>query len=129
MAQRKRSGTFGRAGKSIIYELGLGPLEVLGICADQVVSKMQSIVTEDEGDLRRSIKAESKEGGTIYEISANAQNEKGIAYGQFVEFDPKFSKTGPKPFMYPTMRQEKPRIRKQINKAINEAIKKGADKA
>ena len=54
--------------------------------------------------------------GTKYTIIAPAQNDKGIAYGQYVEFWP-----GRRyPFMYPAMEANRDEIKRKVIKAIKE---------
>ena len=67
--------------------------------ADLIVNDAKSRVPVKTGKLRDSIQAKSIEYGAAYDISADAKNQNGVAYGQFVEFDPKINK----PFLYPAM--------------------------
>lgn len=128
---RKRDRTtferFRRVRQSIVAELGKGPLDALEKGAHELEWKMIADVPTWSSELQASIKATGNTKRTRWKISANALNSKGIAYGQFVEFDPHFHGKGPKPFMYPAMRALKPGIRESVIEAMREAIKKGAD--
>ena len=75
----------------------------------------------DVGALRDSIKAKSRNGGAVYEISANARDEKGTAYGQYVEFSPRIDR----PFLYPAMDANRKAVHDKIAAAIHNAINKG----
>lgn len=69
------------------------------------------------GALRDSIKAESKKNGTIFKISANAQDDEGFYYGQVVEFSPRVNK----PFLYPAMDANRAVVHDRIVTAIQQA--------
>lgn len=69
------------------------------------------------GELRDSIKAEPKKSGTIYKISANAQDNKGFYYGQVVEFSPRVNH----PFLYPAMDANRAAVHDKIVAAIQQA--------
>ena len=75
----------------------------------------------DVGALKDSIKAKRKNGGAVYEISANARDEKGTAYGQYVEFSPRIDR----PFLYPAMDANRKAVHDKIANAIHNAINKG----
>lgn len=79
-----------------------------------------SVRGEHPGELRESIKAVSKNKGTMYEISAEAQNKNGVYYGQFVEFDPRIDK----PFLYPAMDANREQVKENIAKAIRAELQK-----
>ena len=73
------------------------------------------------GELRDSIRAVDVANGAAYEISANAKNAQGIAYGQFVEFSPKINR----PFLYPAIEANIRFVKEDIKAAIREAIHHG----
>ena len=79
-----------------------------------------SVRGEHPGELRESIKAVSKNKGTMYEISAEAQNKNGVYYGQFVEFAPRIDE----PFLYPAMDANRAGVHAMIAQAINDAVEK-----
>lgn len=92
---------------------------------DQLVTDAKNRVPVRTGKLKDSIKAREVEGvesGVLYEISADATNKKGIAYGQFVEFDPKINK----PFLYPAMDANRDSIERNIKESIQDAIRRGS---
>ena len=88
---------------------------------DLVVSDAKSRCPVRTGKLKNSIKAEDVAQGAIYELSANATNPKGIAYGQFVEFDPRINR----PFLYPAVYAHIREMRANIRQAIQNAISHG----
>lgn len=121
---------FRRVRKSIIAELGNGPLDALEKGANEIADLSREMVPVETGKLKQSINVEANAKRTTQRISANALNPRnGVAYGQFAEFDPNFSKTGPKPFLYPAMAELKPKVREDIIESMREAIRKGADLA
>lgn len=73
-----------------------------------------------KGALRDSIKATARKNGAEYRISAEAKDEKGVYYGQFVEFDPRIDK----PFLYPAMDANRAGVHAMIAQAINDAVEK-----
>lgn len=72
------------------------------------------------GALKDSIKATARKSGDEYCISAEAKDEKGVFYGQFVEFDPRIDK----PFLYPAMDANREAVREKIIASIREAVQK-----
>ena len=87
-----------------------------------VVADAKRLCPVKTGKLRDSIKAVSKQGGSVYELQANARDANGIAYGQFVEFSPKINR----PFLYPAMDENRNIIINNIRDAIKEAIDRGS---
>lgn len=69
------------------------------------------------GALRDSIKAEPKKNGTVFKISANAQDDEGFYYGQVVEFSPRVNN----PFLYPAMDANRMAVHDKIVAAIQQA--------
>lgn len=126
-----RESSFARGKISVKSEMVAEKLRALGediltaakielaIGADNIVQDAKSRVPVKTGKLRDSIKATELEDGIVYEFSANATNEKGIAYGQFVEFSPKINK----PFLYPAIRANKKFIKRNIKIAVQEALR------
>lgn len=88
--------------------------------ADKVVADAKSLCPVRTGKLRDSIKAEPNKDGSVYAISANAQNN-GVYYGAIVEFSPKINK----PFLYPAMEQNRQQIYDNVSAAISRAMKGG----
>lgn len=74
----------------------------------------------DVGALRDSIHAQVMRNGYVYKISADAKDEKGTPYGQFVEFNPKIDR----PFLYPAMWANYSNIKAKIAAAIHDAAKR-----
>lgn len=94
--------------------------DALKVGADEVVADAKSRCPVKSGNLRDSIKAEPKNDGAAYEISANADNN-GFCYGQIVEFSPKINK----PFLYPALEANYGRVMSNIRAAINNAARTG----
>ena len=88
--------------------------------ADKVVADAKSLCPVRTGKLRDSIKAEPNKDGSVYVISANAQNN-GVYYGAIVEFSPKINK----PFLYPAMEQNRQQIYDNVSAAISRAVRGG----
>jgi len=93
------------------FELALG--------ANDIVQSAKNRCPVKTGKLRDSIKAEDVADGAVYDFSANATNEKGVAYGKFVEFDPKIAR----PFLYPSIRANIRPIKRNIKSAIQDALR------
>ena len=112
-----------KKGKNVIFNAKLA----LAAGVDMIVEDAKSRCPVRSGELKESIKAREvkvtgvEEDGILYEISADATNQNGIAYGQFVEFDPRIAK----PFLYPAMDACRDTVNKDIKDAIEEAIQRG----
>ena len=89
--------------------------------ADLIVNDAKSRCPVKTGKLKNSIKAVDVADGAVYELSANAKNQKGIPYGQFVEFDPRINR----PFLYPALYANIGKVRANIRTAIQGAISHG----
>ena len=89
--------------------------------AAEVVADAKSRCPVKTGKLRDSIRADPDNAGTEYNISANAQNDNGEYYGQYVEFSPAINK----PFLYPAMEANYDRIMSNIRSAVNRAAQTG----
>lgn len=85
---------------------------------DVIVADAKSRCPVRTGKLRDSIKAISLEDGAAYVLTADAKNAQNIAYGQFVEFDPKIAH----PFLYPAAYANINQIRLNIKAAIKESL-------
>lgn len=113
-----------KKGKYVLFNAKLA----LAAGADMIVEDAKSRCPVRTGKLKESIKAREvkvegvDEDGVLYEISADATNKKGIAYGQFVEFDPRIAK----PFLYPAMDACRDIIKADVKEAIQEAIRRGS---
>ena len=128
MAFKNRSGSFRRGVISTaqtvkrLREIGKHVLQAaksaLKEGADLVVQDAKSRCPVKTGKLHDSIKAIPRQNDSVYEIEANARNDNGIPYGQFVEFDPKINN----PFLYPAMDANSNEIRNKIQEAIGNAI-------
>ena len=86
-----------------------------------VVADAKSRCPVKTGKLRDSTKATPKQGGAVYVLSANARDDNGIAYGQFVEWSPKINR----PFLYPAMDDNYDIVVDKIKNAIKDAIDRG----
>ena len=84
---------------------------------DRIVEDAKSRCPVRTGALRDSIRAVDVANGAAYEISADAENAQGIAYGQFVEFAPNGH-----PFLYPAIDANINFVKREIAAAIQEAI-------
>ena len=84
---------------------------------DQIIEDAKSRCPVETGNLRNSIKAIETNDGAAYEITADATNNNGIAYGQFVEFAPWGT-----PFLYPAMDAHRDEIKRDIEEAIAAAL-------
>ena len=89
--------------------------------AAEVVADAKSRCPVRTGKLRESIKATPNSSATLYNMSADAQNN-GFYYGQIVEFSPKPEFT---PFLYPALDANIGRIYGNIRAAINRAVQTG----
>ena len=133
MAQRRRhnDSTF-RRGKITNSDMVVERLMELGedvVMAAKIAlaEGVESIVFDAKtrvpvrtGKLRNSIKAMDKNGdGTVYTLTADATNKKGIAYGQFVEFDPRINR----PFLYPAIEANIRRLKRNIRQAVKDSVK------
>ena len=119
MARRKNHGkrnNFSRYFLEMPKAIQEKAIEALREGAEMVVNDAKKLVPVKTGKLRDSIKAVSNKKGTKYTITAPAQNDKGIAYGQYVEFWP-----GRRyPFMYPAMEANRDEIKRKVIQAIKE---------
>lgn len=88
--------------------------------ADMIVADAKNRCPVRTGALKSSIKAMELENGAAYEISANAKNQKGIAYGQFVEFGPYGTA-----FLYPAMDACRDSVNNNVKNAIQNAVRRG----
>lgn len=133
MTRRNRSGNFSRGGDGYLSasqtvrrlrEAGkhveAAAKQALRNGADAVVADAKSRVPVRTGNLKNSIKAEPNRDGSAYKISANAQKN-GVAYGQFVEFNPAYKK----PFLYPALDAHRQQIRENIKDAAQQALRRG----
>lgn len=128
MIKKKRSGTFIRGGmsgghiSSLLRQRGQKAVEM----AAAEVKKQAGIIRDDAksrcpvdtGKLAESIKVVEYNGGLYCRISADARNKKGIAYGQFVEFDPRIAR----PFMYPAFDAHRDEAAEAIKEAVRRAL-------
>ena len=92
---------------------------------DLVIADAKSRCPVRTGKLRDSIKAVDIANGAAYEITADAQNNNGVAYGQFVEFSPKINK----PFLYPAVDANIGTVREGIKQAIQGALRRSGNYA
>lgn len=88
--------------------------------ADKVVADAKARCPVKTGKLRDSIKAVPNRDGSVYAISANAENN-GVYYGVIVEFSPKINR----PFMYPALEENRQQIYDNVSAAISRAARSG----
>lgn len=84
---------------------------------DLIVADAKRRCPVKTGKLRDSIKANKEEDGAAYVLTADATNDKGIAYGQFVEFDPRINRK----FLYPAMDANIDYVKDKVSQAIHTA--------
>lgn len=104
---------------------------------DIIVEDAKSRCPVKTGKLKDSIKAidlksereksqfatdDEKEEGVAYALTADAKNDKKIAYAQFVEFDPRIAK----PFLYPALDAHKDEVNDMVKAAVDDAVRKAA---
>ena len=130
MSARHRESEFSRGKKLEGAEEAANTLRTLGenvlaaaeialaFGANDIVADAKSRCPVKTGKLRDSIKTDEVADGIAYDFSANAKNDKGIAYGQFVEFSPRG-----KPFLYPAIQANVKSIKQNIKSAVQEAVK------
>lgn len=87
---------------------------------DLIIADAKSRCPVRTGKLRDSIKAVDVASGAAYELTADAKNENGVAYGQFVEFSPKGH-----PFLYPAIDTNIGAVKQDIRQAIQGALRSG----
>lgn len=92
---------------------------------DLIIADAKSRCPVRTGKLRDSIKAVDVASGAAYEITADAKNENGVAYGQFVEFSPKINKS----FLYPAIDANIGAVKQDIRQAIQGALRSGNNAA
>ena len=79
----------------------------------------------DPGALRKSIRYIKLSKGRLIKIIADAKNEKGVEYGQYVEWDPSIAK----PFLEPAKEANKAQVKQMIIDAIKRGIDQNAQKS
>ena len=72
------------------------------------------------GKLKESIKNTPTADGAVYEITADAKNQRGVPYGRFVEFGARG-----RPFFYPAMDAHREEINENVKNAIQESVRQG----
>ncbi len=124
MAKRRRSPGFARTFAMIGEAATQQAVKALADGADLVVQDAKRRIHPVSGDLAKSVRAIPRNKGTTIKIVADAANEKGVAYGQYVEFWPGREH----PFMYPAMYANKSKVKEMVAEAIREAVRKHAAK-
>lgn len=89
----------------------------LKIGAYDVLSDAQNNCPEKTGRLKESLSVIEEEDGAAFEIKADAKNQDGVPYGQFVEYAPWGT-----PFLLPALESNSDRIRHNIKQAIDDAV-------
>lgn len=95
--------------------------------ADRIVDTGQRLAPKDTLELENAINwrwAKTRRGWQIKIRSTGAKNQKGVSYGQYAEWDPLFSKEGPKPFLYPALEAHQDEISKAVADAAVEVIRR-----
>ena len=90
--------------------------------AELIVNDAKSRCPVDTGKLKNSIKAVEVADGAVYELSADAKNQKGVPYGRFVELSPKINR----PFLHPAVDANINAVRENVKQAIQDAINHGS---
>ena len=88
---------------------------------NRIVADAKSRCPVKTGKLKESIKALSADEGGTYYLTADATNDKNIAYAQFVEFDPRIAR----PFLYPAIDAHINEVNEKIKNAIDKAVAAG----
>ena len=91
--------------------------------AKDIVIDMKSRIHNVSGDLAESAHYEKLNSARKIKIVADAKDEKGVAYGQYVEFG-----TNQNPFMYPAFDAQRDNIKKRIVDVIRKECAKNAIK-
>ncbi|MBQ7705703.1 MAG: histone H1 [Selenomonadaceae bacterium] len=86
--------------------------------AYDVLTDAQNNCPVRTGKLKDSLKVVDVADGAAFEISADAKNEDGVPYGQFIEYAPWGT-----PFLLPALESNSDRIRHNIKKAIQNAAR------
>lgn len=124
MAKRKRSPGFARIMAIIGQAATENAVKALAKGADIVAEDAKSRIHSISGDLAASVRAIPRNKGTVIKIVADATDEKGVAYGQYVEFWPGREH----PFMYPAMYANRSAVKEMVAEAIREAVRNHATK-
>lgn len=119
MAKRK----YGK--NEILLELGAEAVEAAKKAlldgAELIVRDAKILVPVRTGRLRDSIRAEVEDKKVFrVKIVADARNERGIAYGKYVEFWPGREK----PFLYPAYYANRDKIREMVADAVRKAVRR-----
>ena len=88
---------------------------------NRIVADAKSRCPVKTGKLKESVKALSADEGGTYYLTADATNDKNIAYAQFVEFDPRIAR----PFLYPAIDAHIDEVNEKIKNAIDKAVAAG----
>jgi len=94
--------------------------------ADEIVATAKKLAPHKSGELQDSISwawKKTRKGWQIRITTTPAKNPKGVSYGQYAEWDPLFSKTGEKPFLYPAFDAHKDEMQDIIKTAMLEVYK------
>lgn len=95
-------------------------IKALAEGAELVVEEAKGRAPVKSGKLRDSIHAEPRNNGKNIRVVADAKNEKGEQYAQYVEYDPRIHH----PFLYPAMRAKEDEVKQHIIDAIRKAVRK-----
>ena len=95
--------------------------------AGKIVDTAQRLAPKESGNLENAINwrwQKTRRGWQIKIRSTGAKNAKGVSYGQYAEWDPLFSESGPKPFLYPALDAHQDEITKAVADAAVEVIRR-----
>lgn len=84
---------------------------------DKVVMDAKNLAPVKTGKLQNSIRAIPMADGAIYKIVADAKNDKGVPYAQYVEYGSRG-----KPFLYPAIDQNVSSLSDGIKNAISNSL-------
>ena len=87
-----------------------------------VIEEAKGRVPVKSGALKESIHYTAQSKGRRIKIVADAKDNNGKQYGQYVEFDPRINH----PFLYPAMDAKRAEIKQKIIEAIREACRENA---
>lgn len=87
---------------------------------DKVVLDAKSRVPVKTGKLRDSIRAIPMFDGAVFKITADAENEKGVKYAQYVEYSPRINR----PFLYPAVNANISALSDGIKNAVQNSIRR-----
>lgn len=95
--------------------------------ANKIVDTAKMLAPRDTGALAESVKwkwQKTTKEPRIKITTSDAKNKRGVPYGQYAEWDPRFSKAGSKPFLHPALDLHYDEVKSAVRNAVAEEIKK-----